>query len=88
MNTCHAELTSEEKEILIDAFHGMYFNTGQDSEEFASEFFFLVGAILSGAIPLTLEKLSDFENAVLEEIPRLEKYYANKEDYITEETEE
>lgn len=75
----YADLNSEEKEILIQLFYEMYFNTEQDVKEFGSEFFFLVGTILSGSIPLKLEYLTDFEEAVILEIPRLEPLFEGRE---------
>lgn len=75
----YADLNSEEKEILIQLFYEMYFNTEQDVKEFGSEFFFLVGTILSGSIPLKLEYLVGFEEAILLELPRLEPYFEGRE---------
>lgn len=81
--TAHANLTNEEKEILIQLFYDMYFNTDQDVEDFAPEFFYTVGAILTGAVPLKLEKLSDeFIQEVIAEIPRLESIYTDLDEDI------
>lgn len=78
--TVYANLTSEEKEILIQLFYDFYFNTDQDPEEFGHEFFALVGTILSGSIPLELEHLVDFEEAMIDSVPRLETIFEGKED--------
>lgn len=78
--TVYANLTDEEKEILIQLFYDLYFNTDKDSEEFGHEFFTLVGTILSGSIPLKLEHLVDFEEAIIDSVPRLETLFEGKED--------
>lgn len=78
--TVYAELTVEEKEILIQLFYDLYFNTDQDPEEFGHEFFALVGTILSGSIPMKLEYLTDFEEAIIYSVPRLESLFEGKED--------
>lgn len=78
--TVYANLTSEEKEILIQLFYDLYFNTDQDSEEFGHEFFSVVGTILSGSIPLELEYLVDFEESMIDSVPRLETLFEGKEE--------
>lgn len=78
--TVHVDLTAEEKEILIQLFYDLYFNTGQDVEEFSGEFFFLVGAILGGSVPIQLEFLIEFEEPLIEAIPRLEKIFESREE--------
>lgn len=78
--TVYTDLTVEEKEILIQLFYDLYFNTDQDSEEFGHEFFAIVGTILSGSIPLELEYLVDFEEAMIDSVPRLESIFEGKED--------
>ena len=78
--TVYANLTSEEKEILIQLFYDLYFNLDQDSEEFGHEFFSVVGTILSGSIPLELEYLVDFEESMIDSVPRLETLFEGKEE--------
>lgn len=70
-----ADLTNEEKVILLNAMFEMYYDTDQDADEFSKEYYYLSSEILKGRIPIKLNYLIDFENRVLDLIPRLNDYY-------------
>jgi hypothetical protein len=76
MKVFFADLTSTEKNKLINAFFDMYYNTNQDEEDFTKEYFYLAKEISKGRVPYNLEFLSnEFIDTVIEKIPRLEEYY-------------
>lgn len=65
IETIKKDLTKEQKMILIETFHEMYYNTDQDTEEFAVEFYKVVNLIIDGYVPVQLEYLEDFKEAIL-----------------------
>lgn len=77
--TVYANLTTEEKERLIQLFYDLYFDTAQDTEEFSTEFYHVVGTILSGSVPTELEYLIEFEEHIGYAVPRLENIFQGKE---------
>lgn len=66
VKTIKKDLTKEQKMILIETFHEMYYNTDQDTEEFAKEFYNVVDLIIQGYVPIQLEFLEDFKYEILE----------------------
>lgn len=70
-----ADFNDEEKLQLINIFYECYFNTNQDTDVFSEEFFYLVGNIKDGYIPIKLEHLVDFIPCILEKMPHLAKYF-------------
>lgn len=66
IETIKKDLTKEQKMILIEKFHEMYYNTDQDTEEFAKEFYNVVDLIIQGYVPIQLEFLEDFKDEILE----------------------
>jgi hypothetical protein len=55
------ELTTEEKNRMIDALYAAYYNTDQDTQTFAAEFYYVVGMIQDGLVPYYLVYLVDFQ---------------------------
>lgn len=73
------KLTDEEKASLIEVFYNCYYDTNQDTKVFATEFYEVVGTILSGFTPTKLNHLAEFEEYVVEAIPRLKEIYKKKD---------
>lgn len=48
------------KAQMIKFFYDKYFSTNQDAEEFSEEFYFVVGEISIGMVPIKLEYLTGF----------------------------
>ena len=61
-------LTSEQKLELISVFYALYYDTAQDTETFAKEFYHLVNSIQRGTLPAELEYLTDWESYVIEQL--------------------
>ena len=66
-----AELSDEEKLLLIHGFHDWYCNTDQDLRTFAKEFYVVVQDIFNGYVPVKLEYLGDYTDLLINSIPRL-----------------
>ena len=64
-------MTLEQKYEIIDFFYDQYYNTNQDVETFAQEFYFLTGHILLNRIPLELKKIKHYEYGLRKILPRL-----------------
>jgi hypothetical protein len=63
-------LDSEQKRKVIEHFYNCYDNTDQQAEVFGSEFFHIVGNVLSGYLPLQTRHLTkEFVGALMEIIP-------------------
>lgn len=71
IETIKKDLTTEQKMILIETFHEMYYNTDQDTEEFAVEFYKVVNLLIDGYVPVQLEYLEDFKEAILKLIKEI-----------------
>ena len=71
VKTIKKDLTKEQKMILIETFHEMYYNTDQDTEEFAVEFYKVVNLLIDGYVPVQLEYLEDFKEAILKLIKEI-----------------
>jgi hypothetical protein len=69
------QLTDSEKLQMIKLLADCYFNTDQDTEKFASEFFYVVHEILQGRAPIKLEFLTDFEDTLATAIPAYVEIY-------------
>lgn len=69
-----SSITFEEKLSLIEAYHDSYYNTDQDTEIFAQEFFYVVGEILNNnRVPYKIEFLSDYKEILMDRVPKFEK---------------
>lgn len=55
---CVKNLLNNKKYKLIKLFHESYYNTNQDTEEFATEFFSVMTKLLDGCIMLEVQYLS------------------------------
>lgn len=75
MNTINAELTDNEKLLLIELFYDLYFNTNQRTSEFSREFYHLTKDIMKGNIPLQLNNLVDYSDSVIKAVPRLKSFF-------------
>lgn len=64
--TIKRNLTKEQKILLIETFYKMYYNTDQDTEDFATEFYDIVGLISIGEVPVKLKFLADFQETIFE----------------------
>ena len=65
----HLPLTAEEKIEMIEFYFDCYFNTDQDVEEFASEYYYLTKSIISGQIPCQLEFLTGYKELMANQFP-------------------
>lgn len=63
-------LTASQKLKLIDLFYYSYFNTNQDVEDFAPEFYNTLGKIMSNSIPLKLKSL-DIDEDMYDNIKKI-----------------
>ncbi len=63
-------LTAEEKVEMIEFYFNCYFNTDQDVEEFASEYFYLANSIISGQLPCRLRYLSGYKELLVNQFPK------------------
>lgn len=66
-------LTAEEKLEFIGFFYETYFDTDQDVEVFAPEFFWLTRTINDGKIPLKLKALSEYRELMANRFPKYKK---------------
>lgn len=64
-------MTMEQKLEIIDFFYDQYYNTNQDVEAFAQEFYFTTGNILLGRIPLDLKKINSYQFGLRKILPDL-----------------
>lgn len=78
--TKNANLTEEEKNTLIKVLYDCYFNTDQDGSEYGEEFYYIVGEIYNGYVPIKLDYLCDFKEIICDAIPRLTSVYERKID--------
>lgn len=68
-------LAPSEQADLIRAFYECYYNTDQDTVTFSSEFFYVVGYITSGLVPVKLRYLTDFYDDVSASSPGYKAAY-------------
>ena len=70
-------LSAEDKLNLIMSFHENYYNTNQNVEVFAEEFFTVVEKISNGYVPVKLDYLTDFEDDAIYMCEKLKYVYRN-----------
>lgn len=78
MKVVGANLNETEKALILTAIYDCYYDTNQDTKVFASEFYNLTIEILKGNVPLELEFLVDFEERLVEALPRLNDIYKRR----------
>lgn len=65
---------NEDKLNIIAFFHSSYYDTDQDTDTFAAEFYVVVDLILSNHFPIKLEYLEDWEEEFLNNFPHMKSY--------------
>jgi hypothetical protein len=63
-------LSDDEVIEFIKFYHDCYFNTAQDVKDFAGEYFYVIGEIISGRIPIILSFLTDYKTELIEKFPQ------------------
>lgn len=66
------DINRQEQLLLIGHFYEWYFDTNQNTNVFAKEYYEVVGYILKGYIPVKLEYLDDYIDLLIETVPRFE----------------
>lgn len=56
----NVNISDKDKFQMIEFFYNHYYNTNQDAIKFSEEFYFVVGEISMGMVPIKLEFLSNF----------------------------
>lgn len=62
-------LSNNAKVDLINLFFWLYINTGNDVQDFSSEYYFISNYIIDGYIPVELKYLSDWDNVNPNDVP-------------------
>ncbi|MCH4200653.1 MAG: hypothetical protein LKF87_14575 [Clostridium tyrobutyricum] len=57
------DMSDNAKVEFIKFFFYQYYNTDQDVQDFASEFYFIVNEIIDNNLPVTLNNMSDWKNS-------------------------
>jgi hypothetical protein len=78
-----SDITYKEKCDLISFFYDCYYDTNQNTKDFAIEFYYLVNKILNGYIPLKLNNLIEYEEGLIDILSEHKKVIIVKVFYIS-----
>ena len=79
-----AELSSKDKIAVINYFNECYYDTDQDTDVFAKEFFYVVDSAINGQIRLNPEYLTDFIPGLCDLLEGYPEEQKELEDYFRE----
>lgn len=82
----NVSMADSTKAQMIKFFYDRYYNTNQDAINFAEEFYFVVGEISIGMVPIKLERLTGFLDDLTKEFPEFKfDTYKEVQDLMKEE---